>query len=131
MFEVKIDNSYACKSYEINEIDGSLDLIFCFAAAHHFLAHKRTLLEISRVLKPGGKAFYFYEPATPKWLYSLTRWIVNKKRPQVPEDVLKTPELRLFAREAGLDFQLRGHLLAGGVYIRISRGDGAALAHGI
>lgn len=106
LFEVKIDNSYACKSYEIKEIDGSLDLIFCFAAAHHFLAHKRTLLEISRVLKPGGKAFYFYEPATPKWLYSLTRWIVNKKRPQVPEDVLKTPELRLFAREAGLDFRV-------------------------
>ena len=106
LFEVKIDNSYACKSYEINEIGESLDQIFCFAAAHHFLAHKRTLREISRVLKPGGKAFYFYEPATPRWLYSLTYWIVNRKRPQVPEDVLKTSELRVLAREVGLAFRV-------------------------
>lgn len=77
--EVKVDNVYACKSYEINERDGSLDQIFCFSAAHHFLAHKRTLREISRVLKPGGKAFYFYAPATPRCFYSLTCWIVNKK----------------------------------------------------
>jgi len=106
IFNVKIDNSYAIKSYEINEPDASLDQIFCFAAAHHFLAHKRTLCEISRVLKPGGKAFYFYEPTTPGYLYSMAYRRVNKKRPQVPEDVLKIPELRALAKEVGLEFRL-------------------------
>jgi len=65
IFDVKIDHSYSCKSYEINEEASSVDQIFCFAAAHHFLAHRRTLVEIKRVLKPGRSAFYFYEPATP------------------------------------------------------------------
>lgn len=103
MFEVKIDKSYACTSYEMDEDDASLDQIFCFAAAHHFLAHKRTLREISRVLKPGGKAFYLYEPATPRYLYAPAHWRVNRKRPQVPEDVLITSELRKLADDAGLD----------------------------
>jgi SAM-dependent methyltransferase len=106
LFEVRIDNSYACTSYEINEIDASLDQIFCFAAAHHFLAHKRTLREISRVLKPGGKAFYFHEPATPRWLYLPAYWRVNRKRPEVPEDVLIISKLRELAHEMGLDMHV-------------------------
>ena len=106
LFEVKIDNSYACRSYEIDEGNNSLDQVFCFAAAHHFLAHKRTLREISRVLKTGGKAFYFHEPATPKFFYSLAYWRVNKKRPSVPEDVLITSEIRKLAQRAGLDFHI-------------------------
>lgn len=103
LFEVKIDNSYACTSYEINESDASLDLIFCFAAAHHFLAHKRTLREISRMLKPGGKAIYFNEPATPRYLYTLARWRLERTRPDVPEDMLITSELRKLAQESDLD----------------------------
>ncbi|MDD5322386.1 MAG: class I SAM-dependent methyltransferase [Methylococcales bacterium] len=106
LFEVKIDNSYACTSYEINESDASLDLVFCFAAAHHFLAHKRTLREISRILKPGGKAIYFNEPATPRYLYSLARWKLERTRPEVPEDMLITSELRKLAREAALDIHV-------------------------
>ncbi len=106
LFEVKIDNSYACTSYETNEKSTSIDQIFCFAAAHHFLAHNRTLYEISRVLKPGGMAFYFYEPATPRYLYSLAHWRVNRKRPQVPEDVLITSELHKLAKQNGLDLHV-------------------------
>lgn len=106
LFEVKIDNSYACTSYETNEISASIDQLFCFAAAHHFLAHNRTIREISRVLKPGGMAFYFHEPATPRYLYSLAHWRVNKKRPQVPEDVLITSELHRLAHENGLDLHV-------------------------
>ncbi len=106
LFEVRINNSYACTSYEIHESDASLDQIFCFAAAHHFLAHKRTLREISRVLKPGGKAIYFHEPTTPKYLYPLAYRRVNKKRPQVPEDVLITSELRKLACAIELDLHV-------------------------
>lgn len=106
LFGVKIDNSYACTSYEIDQSDASLDLIFCFAAAHHFLAHKRTLREISRVLKPRGRAIYFHEPTTPKYLYSFAHWRVNRKRPEVPEDVLIISELRRLARDAELDMHI-------------------------
>lgn len=106
LFGVTIDNSYACKSYEIRENDASLDLIFCFAAAHHFVAHKRTLLEISRVLKPRGTAIYFQEPATPRYLYPLAYWRVNRKRPAVPEDVLIVSELEKLADQAGLDLRV-------------------------
>ena len=106
LFEVSIDRAYACKSYEIQEADRSLDQIFCFAAAHHFLAHRRTLQELYRVLKPGGKAFYFYEPATSKALHRLAHWRVNRKRPEVPEDVLITSKLRALAQEAGLTLRV-------------------------
>jgi SAM-dependent methyltransferase len=106
IFDVKIDKSYSCKSYEIPEEASTVDQIFCFAAAHHFLAHRRTLLEIKRVLKPGRSAFYFYEPATPKYLYRTAYWRVNRKRPEVPEDVLIVPKLREIAREVGLSLQV-------------------------
>ena len=106
LFQVKIDDSYACTSYQTREGDSSIDQIFCFAAAHHFLAHKRTLLEIGRILKPGGYAFYFYEPVTPRFFYPLARWRVNKKRPQVQEDVLIASRILELARLAGLDAQI-------------------------
>ena len=106
LFEVKVDSSYACTSYEIHERDASLDLIFCFAAGHHFLAHRRTLREVSRVLKPGRRAIYFYEPATPRYLSSLAYWRVNRKRPEVPEDVLIPSKLRKLAQEVALDMSV-------------------------
>lgn len=106
LFDVRIDNSYVCKSYEIHENDASLDQIFCFAAAHHFVAHDRTLREIERVLKPGGKAFYFHEPASPRYIYSLAYWKISRERPDVPEDVLITSELRKLASEIGLDLHV-------------------------
>jgi SAM-dependent methyltransferase len=106
LFEVRVDHSYACAGYDTAEPGESLDLVFCFAAAHHFLAHRRTLREIARVLKPGGRAIYFHEPATPRYLYALARRRVNRKRPDVPEDVLITAELRRLATESRLDLRV-------------------------
>lgn len=103
LFTINVDKAYACKSYETNEEECTLDIVFCFAAAHHFVAHKRTLLEIRRILKPGGKAIYFYEPATPRLLYPFAYRRVNRKRPEVPEDVLITSELVKLSKESGLD----------------------------
>jgi len=102
VWNVKIDDSYACKSYETRESDRSVDVVFCFASAHHFLAHNRTLAEIARILKPGGRAIYFYEPCCPGFLHPLAKWRVNHKRHDVPEDVLVTKKILDLARKNGL-----------------------------
>jgi ubiquinone/menaquinone biosynthesis C-methylase UbiE len=66
VFQVKVDRYYACCAYETNEPDGSIDHIFCFAAAHHFVAHRRTLQEISRILKPGRLSILLLRAGDPK-----------------------------------------------------------------
>jgi hypothetical protein len=40
-----------------------LTLVFAFASAHHFAAHRKTFQELHRVLGPAGQALYFYEPS--------------------------------------------------------------------
>lgn len=106
IYNVSLDGAYACKSNEINERESSIDLVFCFAAAHHFLTHRRTLKEIFRVLKPGGKAIYFNEPSTSRLFHPLAYKRVNSKRSAVPEDVLKTKKLNEIAREVGFNFEV-------------------------
>jgi SAM-dependent methyltransferase len=102
LWGVKVDRAYDCRSYATREDDSSVDLVFCFASAHHFRKHDATLREISRILKPGGRALYLYEPATPKALHSLAHWRVNRKRPAVPEDVLITSRILELAGRNGL-----------------------------
>jgi ubiquinone/menaquinone biosynthesis C-methylase UbiE len=102
LFDVTVDRSYHCKSYSTKEPDQSIDFIFTFAAAHHFLEHKKTIIELSRILKNGGTAIYFYEPTTPRLLYKPAFWRVNRKRPEVPEDVLIVSELSSIAENHGL-----------------------------
>jgi len=103
IFGVRVNKAYACKSYEIPEPDESIDAVFCFASAHHFLAHRRTINEIARVLKRDGRGYYFYEPTSPRYLYPLAHWRLNRIRGGVPEDVLIVSELRSLARAAGLE----------------------------
>jgi ubiquinone/menaquinone biosynthesis C-methylase UbiE len=102
IFQVKIDEKLACESYEIPKDDSSCDCIFAFAAAHHFLAHQKTLKEIKRVLTSGGHCFYFYEPSYLAYLYKIAYWRVNRKRPSVPENVLIYYKIQLLASKAGL-----------------------------
>lgn len=105
-FGVRLDEVRSCPSYELGESDSSTDCIFCFAAAHHFVAHRRTLKEIERVLAPGGHCFYFYEPSCRPYLYPLARWRINRVRPEVPEDVLVPPWLERLAGEVGLGYEM-------------------------
>lgn len=105
-FQVKLDDTFACRSYEIPLPAASIDLIFCFAAAHHFVAHRRTLAEIARVLRPGGRCFYFHEPTCSRFLYKAAHRRVNRIRPEVPEDVLRYREIEKLAHQASLQLRL-------------------------
>ena len=103
VFDVKLDASYACTSYETRERPDSLDVVFCFAAAHHFRAHRRTLAEIHRILRPGGVALYLFEPVCPRFLYPLAYRRINRGRPEIEEDVLVWRNLLAIAGECGLN----------------------------
>lgn len=45
IYGVQIDQRLACPSDTIPVPDASVDLVFCFAAAHHFVTHDATLRE--------------------------------------------------------------------------------------
>ena len=100
--EVKIDKYYECESYKTNEEKESIDFIFTFASAHHFIKHDETIHEISRILKPKGHAAYFFEPVSPKFWYPLAFWRVNRKRPEVREDLLIPNELKKISKKYNL-----------------------------
>jgi SAM-dependent methyltransferase len=102
IYNTRLDGSFACTSDAVPVSNESFDLIFCFAAAHHFVTHDETLKELSRILRPGGAIFYFYEPTTPQMFYRLAVDRVNRKRPDVPEDVLVPRRLISAAQIAGL-----------------------------
>jgi SAM-dependent methyltransferase len=102
IFEIRLDGVQACLSHQIPVRDASYDLVFCFAAAHHFGAHRRTLQEIRRILRPGGVALYLYEPSCRPGLHRAAVARVEKKRPEVTEDVLVYSKLQALARETGL-----------------------------
>lgn len=107
--QVKLDGALARRSYDLQQPDGSIDLVFCFAAAHHFGAHRRTLREIRRVLRPEGKCLYLYEPSCPRYLHALAHRRVNRIRPNVPEDVLVSSKIRDLAAEVGLECTIHFH----------------------
>jgi SAM-dependent methyltransferase len=102
-FGARIDDARACRSYDTPFADGSFDLIFAYSAAHHFVRHRRTLLEIRRLLRRGGVGIYLNEPGCLAYLHRLAKYRVNRKRPEVPEDVLRYREIEELARRAGLD----------------------------
>lgn len=106
LWEARLDGAYSCKSYETREADASIDLAFCFASAHHFAAMPETLVEIARILKPGGSALFLYEPTSPSYLYPLARWRLNRIRQTVPEDVLVPADISRQAADAGLQVAL-------------------------
>jgi SAM-dependent methyltransferase len=103
IYGVALDGARHYPSDELGELDSSFDLIFCFAAAHHFVRHRTALAEINRVLAPGGHALYLYEPSCGSVVYPLAIRRVTAKRPEVPEDVLKHERIRELAGEVGLE----------------------------
>lgn len=96
------DAVLASKAYQIPIASCSVDLVWCFAAAHHFRAHRRAIFEVSRILKPKGHCLYLHEPSCRPAFYAAAHRRVNRKRPEVPEDVLRYPEILALSAKAGL-----------------------------
>ncbi|NDJ16632.1 class I SAM-dependent methyltransferase [Myxacorys almedinensis] len=107
VFKTQLDHAISCRSYDIPLSDETVDLIFCFEAAHHFVKHRRSLAEIYRVLKKGGVCLYLHEPVCRSFIYPLAYARVNKIRPEVPEDVLIYPKIKQLATEAGFETKIR------------------------
>lgn len=117
VFSSKVDRVFAFPSNKITLESASIDLIFCFQAAHHFRTHRSTLVEIKRVLKPKGVCLYLQEPCCPRFWYPLAKWRVDHKRPEVPEDVIIRKKLLAIAQEVGFcaSCRLTPHTLNRGV----------------
>jgi ubiquinone/menaquinone biosynthesis C-methylase UbiE len=95
-----IDEKWACGASRLPFADNQFDIVFCFAAFHHFIIGDRyrpTLTEIHRVLRPGGRLILLYEPSSPSFFYFLATRRVNQNRAHVAaidEDVIQLQKLR-------------------------------------
>lgn len=107
VFMAKLDGAFACPALSLPVDDHSVDLVFAFDAAHHFGAHRRTLTEMLRVLRPGGTCLYLHEPTVPRMLYQRAVDRVNRKRSAFGHDVVEDVLVgdRLLAIAEGLGFE--------------------------
>lgn len=102
VYQVKLEEGLACRSYCTPFPDDSFDVVFVYCAAHHFIRHRSVLREIKRVLRHDGTALYLHEPACRAYMYRLARLRVNRRRPEVPEDVIRFREIESIANDLGL-----------------------------
>lgn len=108
LLEVEVDDRWAFAASAMPFADEQFDVVFTFAAFHHMIIggrYEETLREVSRVLRPGGRALLLYEPGTPRYLYGLTHWRVSQ-RPDQEEDVVVLPRMRQAARAAQLSISI-------------------------
>jgi len=104
-FDVKIDKYYPSKSYELSEGNRQFDLIFCYAAAHHFVLIEETLIELKRLLSDDGHILFLYEPTSSKFSYPLHHYYVNKIPHSTPEDVLIPSKIKSMCSKIGLKYE--------------------------
>ncbi|MCL2722153.1 MAG: class I SAM-dependent methyltransferase [Treponema sp.] len=100
-FDVKLDDKIVCDSCNIPVQNESVDIVFCFQAAHHFKKFKKTLSEIHRILKPNGHCIFLHEPSCRKFFHKIAFIRVNIKTPNRGEDVLIYKKIECIAKETG------------------------------
>lgn len=107
VFNCGLDAALAAPAQQIPLPDASVDLLFCYAAAHHFVDHAAALTEARRLLRPGGWCLWLYEPTSSSLLHRQAEARVNRKRTDVKEHVLIPSAVLALAREAGLSGTVR------------------------
>lgn len=103
IFCVELDGACSCRSYFLPFGSETIDLVFCFQAAHHFGYALEALAEMHRILRNGGTALYLHEPSSRRWSRSMAQRRLTVKRPNVPEDVLIYPEIVQMAAQVGFE----------------------------
>lgn len=104
-WNVSINPGLACSARFVPLESGSVDVIFAFAAAHHFADLAGVVFEVNRLLRSGGRCLFLYEPTTPGWLYPLAAWRARRKRDN--EDVLVSRDMRMWAERFGMNCTIR------------------------
>jgi SAM-dependent methyltransferase len=107
VYACTLDAALAAPAQQIPLPDGSADLLFCYAAAHHFVDQRAALAEAQRLLRPGGWCLWLYEPTSSRLTHGLAEARVNRKRPDVKEHVLIPQRILSIAREAGFSAEVR------------------------
>ena len=103
VFACTLNAAVAAPAQALPIADASVDVVFCYAAAHHFIDHAAALSEASRVLRSGGSCLWLYEPTSSRLLHGLAEARVNRKRVDVPEHVLIPSRIIAIADGAGFD----------------------------
>ncbi len=99
IFTVALEKKITCRAQDIPLESASVDLIFCFQSAHHFVEHEKVLAEVYRILKRGGKAIFLYEPSCNRFVYPLARKRVVAKNSV--EDLLEYKKMQEIASRVG------------------------------
>jgi SAM-dependent methyltransferase len=109
---VTVDETWAFNSRHIPFDKGQFDLVFTFAAFHHFGEGNdfgAAIREMIRVLRPAGKLVLLYEPSSPQWLYKWAFQRVNRRRASfshvIDEDVLVLSKIRRICERLNCRFE--------------------------
>ena len=106
VFDVSLDDKFAFDVTKDEYTAIQYDLIFCFAAAHHFTNFDETFAGLKKILSPGGRIIFLHEPFSNLFFYKLALRRVNKLRPVVQEDLLQPHILKRAIKKNGLNYEI-------------------------
>lgn len=114
LLEIGLDGYWACQADRTPFEDEQFDLVFAFAAFHHFVIGGRgrqALAEALRITKRGGRLVLLSEPTAPPWLRGWSNAKLNRIRQgsnfDIEEECLVLVELQRWARELGATMRVR------------------------
>ena len=109
VFNVSLDKKLCLDVAKKFEKGLHVDLIFCYASAHHFIDFESTLKNLRLMLNKQGAIIFLHEPLSNRIFYKFAKRRVNQKRPEVYEDLLRPHVLKKAALTNELDIDIKIH----------------------